>query len=121
MANLKIGAPEWEPSKSPVVVLGAGGAARAVVAALVDVGVPEVRLVNRTLSKAHEVSLSVGGLISVYGWAAANDCLSRASLVVNTTTLGMEGQTPTKINLAGLLSDTVVTDIAYTLLMTSYS
>ena len=72
-------------------------AARADFAALVDVGVPEVRLINRTLSKIQEVSLSLCRRVSVYGWGAANDCLS------------------------GLLSDTVVTDIAYTLLMTSYS
>lgn len=120
MENLKNGAPEWEPSKSSVVVLGAGGAARAVVAALVDAGVPEVRLVNRTLSRAQEVSLSVGGPISVYGWGQANDCLFGASLVVNTTTLGMEGQPPMQIDLAGLPSDAVVTDIVYTPLMTPF-
>ena len=120
MENLKNGAPEWEPSKSSVVVLGAGGAARAVVAALVDVGVPEIRLINRTLSRAHEVSLSVGGPVSVYGWSEANECLSGAGLVVNTTTLGMQGQPPMQINLGGLPSDTVVTDIVYTPLMTPF-
>ena len=118
MENQKTGAPECEPSKSPVVVSGARGAARAVAAALVDVRAPKVRLVNCTLSKAQKVSLSVGGPVSVYWWATANDCLSGASLVVNTTTLGMEGQPPTKTNLVGLLLDTVVTDIVYSPLMT---
>ena len=101
---------------NPVVVLGTGCAALAVVA-----GVPKARLINHTLLKPQEVSLSVGGPVSAYGCAAANDCLSGASLVVNTTTLDMEGHPLMQINLAGLLSDTVVTDIAYTLLMTSYS
>ena len=120
MEKLKTVTPEWEPSKSPVVALGAGGAARAAVAALVDVVVPDVRLINRTLSKAQEVSLSVGGPVSAYGRAEANDCLFGASLIVNTTTLGMEGQPPMQINLAGLLSETVVTDIVYTTLMTLF-
>jgi len=120
MENLKTGAPEWEPSKSPVIVLGARGAARAVVAALVDVVEAEVRLINRTLSKVQKVSLSVGGSVSAYGRAEANDCLSGASLVVNTTTLGMESQPHMQINLAGQLSDMVVTDITYTPLMTPF-
>ncbi len=118
MENLKSGAPEWNASAGPCVVLGAGGAARAVVAALVDAGVPEVRLVNRTRSRAETVAEAIGGPISVHGWAEASDLLDGSTLVVNTTTLGMQGQPPMTLDLDALPTDGIVTDIVYTPLIT---
>ena len=116
--NLRSTVPEWEASRSPVVVLGAGGASRAIVASLIDAGVPEVRLVNRTISKARDVSVFLGGPISVYSWDQASLCMQDASMIVNTTTLGMSGQPPLEIDLSALSDGAVVNDIIYTPLIT---
>lgn len=118
LENLKNGAPDWDASKGPCVVLGAGGAARAVVAALVDGGVADVRLINRTLERAQKVAGEIGGPISVYGWNKASELLDGAALVVNTTTLGMAGQPPMELDLEVLGNEAVVTDIVYTPLIT---
>lgn len=118
MENLKRGAPDWSASSGPCVVLGAGGAARAVVAALVDAGVPEVRLVNRTRARAESVATAIGGPILVYGWDEASELLDGARLVVNTTTLGMENQPPMNLVLDALPAGGIVTDIVYTPLIT---
>ncbi len=120
MENLKDHVPEWQPEAGPSVVLGAGGAARAVVASLVDAGVPEVRLVNRTLSRAQALIETIGGPISIYGWDDANALIAGANLVVNTTTLGMKGQPPMDLVLNNLLSGAVVTDIVYAPLLTPF-
>lgn len=118
MENLKEGATDWEPKSGPCVVLGAGGAARAVVASLVDAGVPEVRLVNRTLSRAQNLSDSIGGPVSVYNWSEASALLDQATLLVNTTTLGMAGQPPMELDMDVASEDLIVTDIVYTPLIT---
>ncbi len=116
--NLRTSFRGWNISKLPVVVLGAGGASRAIVASLVDEGVSEVRLVNRTTSKAKELSDAIGGPISVHNWNQANDCLCGASLMVNTTTLGMHGTLPVNLDLSVLADNAVVTDIVYSPLTT---
>ena len=116
--NLRSKAPEWEASKFPVVVLGAGGASKSVVASLIDAGVPEVRLVNRTLSRAKALSSSMDGPITLFGWEQASDFLRGASLVVNTTVLGMTGQPPLNIDLSFLSTNTLVADTVYTPLTT---
>ena len=114
ITNLRQGAPGWRPESGPALVLGAGGAARAVVAALVAAGVPEVRLHNRTAAKAEALARDIGGPVRVVGEPA----LSGAALLVNTTTLGMAGQPPLDLDLAGLPRGAVVTDIVYTPLIT---
>ena len=116
--NLKSKAPEWEASKFPVVVLGAGGASKSIVASLIDAGVPEVRLVNRTLSNAKALSSSMDGRISLFDWEQASDFLGGSSLVVNTTVLGMTGQPPLNIDLSFLSANSLVADIVYTPLTT---
>jgi shikimate dehydrogenase len=118
LENLYRGAPAWQPQAGPAVVLGAGGAARAVCAALVDAGVPEIRLVNRSLPRAEQVAADIGGMISVMGWDDAAGALDGAALLVNTTTLGMTGQPPLPIDLAALPTHAVVSDIVYAPLMT---
>jgi shikimate dehydrogenase len=118
LENLKSGAPHWRSDAAPAVVLGAGGAARAVVAALVDGGAPEVRIVNRTLSRAEALAAELGGALSAHGWDRRDQALSEAGLLVNTTTLGMTGQPPLELDLAGLPADAVVTDLVYAPLIT---
>ena len=116
--NLKSGAPGWTPDNSTAVVLGAGGAARAIVAALLDGGVKELRLVNRTQSRAESLKDDIGGAIVVVPWSDRTKALEGAGLLVNTTTLGMTGEEPLEIHLSPLPADAIVTDIVYAPLIT---
>ena len=94
--NLRQGAPNWDPTAGPAVVLGAGGAARAVVVALTDAGVPEVRIANRTRDKADALADDLGGPITAVDWQAREHALAGANLLVNTTSLGMAGHDPAR-------------------------
>jgi len=111
--NLKAGAPDCHFQNGPAVVLGAGGAARAIVAALVDEGVPEIRIVNRTKSRALEVARDIGGNVSAVLWDQREAALENSALLVNTTVLGMVGKPPLELPLENLPVDTLVTDIVY--------
>ncbi|WP_417262429.1 shikimate dehydrogenase [Celeribacter sp.] len=117
--NLRCNA-EWDPKSGPAAVLGAGGAARAVIASLLDVGVPEIRLANRTRTRSDALRAEFGTKISVVEWVNACDMLKGARTVVNTTALGMKGQPELKIPFDHLNSDAVVTDIVYTPLRTAF-
>ncbi len=118
MENLKSGAPEWSADKGPAVVIGAGGAARAVAAALLDAGAPELRLANRTPAKAEALAGDIGGAIHIVPWEDRASALADAQLLVNTTTLGMTGEDPLDLDLGPLPPETVVTDIVYAPLIT---
>ena len=111
--NLKARSSDWNPQSGPVVVLGAGGACRAIVAALVDAGVPEIRLVNRTKSRTLEVARDIGGNISAILWEQREAALEDSALLVNTTVLGMVGKPSLKLSLEKLPRNTLVTDIVY--------
>ena len=119
MENLKFGAPGWTADDSTAVVLGAGGAARAIVAALLDGGVKELRLVNRTQSRAESLKDDIGGAITVVPWADRTEALEGTGLLVNTTALGMTGEESLEIHLAPLPAGAVVTDIVYAPLTTA--
>jgi len=106
------------PRGARCVLLGAGGAARAIVVSLLDAGVPEIRLVNRTTRRAEEIAEAVGGPIKVLPWEARADALTDAALLVNGTTLGMAGQQPLALELAKLPTSAVVYDIVYVPLLT---
>lgn len=116
--NLRSGAPGWTAADGPALVIGAGGAARAVVASLLDEGAPRVWLVNRTRARADELAADIGGAIETADWVSRETLLEGAALVVNTTTQGMAGQPPLELNLRALPGSAVVTDIVYTPLMT---
>lgn len=113
MAHLRATVPRWRPETAPAVVLGAGGAARAICVALLDAGVPELRLLNRTRGRADALAAELGGAIVVHEWANAAKSLDDAGLLVNTTTLGMHGQPPLDLSLARLPPTAVVDDIVY--------
>jgi shikimate dehydrogenase len=83
MENLRGGVPGWSPKTGPAVILGAGGAARAVAVALLDGGVPEIRIVNRTIDRAERLSEDIGGPFRVYHWADRAAALGDAALLVN--------------------------------------
>jgi len=118
MENLRAGAPAWSPQAGPAVILGAGGAARAIAVALLDGGVPEIRIVNRTSDRANQLSKDIGGPFRVYGWADRASALGDAALLVNTTTLGMSGQPALELALDRLPTMAVVNDIVYSPLET---
>lgn len=118
LENLRAGCPGWRPEAGPAVVLGAGGAARAVVAALLDAGCPQVRLTNRTRDRAAELAADLGGAIEVVAWEERSAALADAGLLVNTTTLGMTGAPPLDLALEALPASALVTDIVYAPLVT---
>ena len=113
-------APAWSPGAGAAVVLGAGGAARAIVAALLDAEVREVRLVNRTRARAEALAGDMAdSRLRVEDWSARAELLAGARLLVNTTSLGMAGQPPLELALDALPADAVVDDIVYTPLETA--
>ncbi|WP_371224816.1 shikimate dehydrogenase [Roseovarius sp. 2305UL8-3] len=116
--NLKQSAPGWNPKAGPAAVLGAGGAARAVVASLLDVGVPEILISNRTRVRAEALQSEFGKRLRVYDWVQAGNMLEEAATVVNTTSLGMMGKPPLRVPLDGLRKGALVTDIVYAPLKT---
>ncbi len=118
MANLRAGAPDWDPADGPAVVFGAGGAARAVLQALAEAGVPEILLTNRTRTRADHLKEEFGQRITVVDWVQAGNVIEDAELVVNTTSLGMQGQPELRVPLDGLQPGAVVTDLVYAPLQT---
>jgi shikimate dehydrogenase len=120
IANLRQEAPGWVPSAGPAVVFGAGGAARAVVAALIEVGVPEIRITNRTRARAEALRSDFGAKIHVHDWVQAGNLLDDATTVVNTSALGMTGKPEFKVPLDALNPKALVTDLVYTPLRTAF-
>ncbi|WP_298858961.1 shikimate dehydrogenase [uncultured Sulfitobacter sp.] len=116
--NLKAGAPQWNPRSGPAAVLGAGGAARAVISSLLEAGVPEIMLSNRTRVRADKLKQDFGSRIRVYEWVQAGNMIDDADLLVNTTSLGMIGKSELRVPLDGLRSSTIVTDLVYAPLKT---
>lgn len=118
--NLRNGAPKWQPKSGPAVVFGAGGASRAVIASLIEVGAPEIRLSNRTRNRADILQKEFGAKVKVYDWVKAGNMMDGAATVVNTTSLGMVGKPEFRIPLDGLPSTAVVTDLVYAPLDTPF-
>ena len=118
LENLKTGAPGWSARSGPAAVLGAGGAARAVIASLLDAGVPEILLSNRTRVRAEKLKSDFGSRLRIFDWVQAGNMLDHAALVVNTTSLGMIGKGELRVPLDGLRKDSVVTDLVYAPLKT---
>ncbi|MDG1290107.1 MAG: shikimate dehydrogenase [Lentibacter sp.] len=116
--NLRQKAPDWDPKAGPAAILGAGGAARAVIAALVEVGVPEILISNRTKARAEKLKADFGKRLRVVDWVQAGNMLEEATTVINTTSLGMVGKPPLRVPLDGLQKGTLVTDLVYAPLMT---
>jgi shikimate dehydrogenase len=118
--NLRERACGWNAAAGPALVLGAGGAARAVVVALLDAGAPEVRLANRTRARAEALAGAVGGAVSVVDWAQADGAADGAMTLVNTTSLGMVGQPPLELSLDAAPPEALATDAVYAPLVTPF-
>ncbi len=121
--NLRQSVPGWQPEAGPALLIGAGGTARAVAVALLEAGVPEITIVNRTASRAEALALKLGtlelgGQIKVGLWHDRPRLLGRAALLVNTSSLGLAGGPALELDLAALAPRAIVADVVYTPLQT---
>jgi len=106
-------APDWRADAGPIVVIGAGGGARAVVYSLAERGAREIRLLNRTLARAQALQNEFGGPIKALPWEERHAALADAAMLVNTTSQGMVGNPPLELSLDRLPTSALVTDIVY--------
>lgn len=118
--NLRQNAPEWDPKSGPALVIGAGGAARAIVWALLNEGVPSVRLANRTRIRAENLADHFGAKVEVIEWSKVSEAMGGVATIVNTTSLGMEGQPELRVNFDNAEPNALVTDIVYVPLITPF-
>jgi shikimate dehydrogenase len=118
--NLRQSQPGWRADAGPVVVLGAGGGSRAVCYALAQEGAKEIRLINRTFSRAKGIADEFGGPIKASSWETRHDVLDGAAMVVNATSQGMAGQPALDIRLDKLPKSALAADIIYTPLETPF-
>lgn len=116
-ANLDSHGKSWRDANT-ALVLGAGGAARAIVHALQEAGIAEIRIANRTVARATELADTFGGPASAHPWTAVTELIPSSELLINTTSMGMTGQPPLDIDISRLPSKAVVTDIVYSPLET---
>jgi shikimate dehydrogenase len=116
--NLDACAPGWDRSLSKTVVLGAGGAARAVIHGLLTRGAQSIVVINRTASRANALRERFGDRLRVASWTELNGQIGDAALLVNTTTLGMHGQRPLTADLGRLPGHAIVADLVYVPLVT---
>lgn len=117
LANLDAAAPGWNRTDR-AVILGAGGASRAIIQAVRDRGVGEIHVVNRTVARAQELADRFGPKVHAHGMEALAEVTKEAGLFVNTTSLGMDGEAAPDFDFSPLASDAVVTDIVYVPLVT---
>jgi shikimate dehydrogenase len=111
--NLRTAEPAWTASRGPVVIVGAGGAARAILVALLDDGAPEICVINRTAGRAAALAAEFGARIKPIDWSERCTVLTGAALLVNTTSQGMHGEAALDLPLDRLPSDALVNDVVY--------
>jgi shikimate dehydrogenase len=113
LANLDEQAPDWRECANVASVLGAGGAARAVISGLLSRKIEKLNIVNRTPARAQSLAAHFGDRVSAQEWTDLPALLKQTGLLVNTTSLGMAGQPPLNVDLAPLNADAIVADIVY--------
>lgn len=118
LANLDAGAPGWDRELESAIVLGAGGASRAILAGLLDRGVGRIDLLNRSPARAEALATEFGNGVHPGALSEFAARAQAAGLVVNTSSVGMDGTAFKDVDLAALQPGAVVTDIVYTPLIT---
>ena len=113
MQSLVDAQPSWRANTGPAYVVGAGGAARAVIASLIEHGAPEIRLSNRSADKARDLAQEFGPSVNAIAWEDRHDAAAGVSLLVNTTNQGMHGQPPLDLSLDQLPISALVSDVIY--------
>ncbi len=116
--NLDACAPDWDAHGGTAVVLGAGGAARAVVYGLLERGAPRIVVINRTPARAQALQEWFGPRVGIAAWDERDQCLAEATLLVNATKLGMPGQPELVLDIARLPANAAVADLVYVPLAT---
>lgn len=116
--NIKCNTLNFDFTKGKAVIFGAGGAANAIIYALLQEGVPEIIITNRTKEKAQKLTAFNPDKITIADWEKRDDALDNANLIVNTTSLGMAGNHPLEIDLNKAPAHALVTDIVYAPLVT---
>jgi shikimate dehydrogenase len=111
--SLRDADPRWRPDSGPILVLGAGGASRAVVASLAAQGAKEIRVCNRTTGKAQEIAAAVGNVVKVVPWDQREAALDGIAMLANATSLGMAGKPPLSMPLDRLPAHAIVGDLIY--------
>lgn len=120
MTYLALKAPRWAKRNAPVLILGAGGAARAIVHGFLEAGAARVRVCNRSAARSEDLVGHFGPRVEACGWDIRVEAAREASVIVNTTTLGMKGAGDPDIDFASVHPDTVVSDIVYVPLETAF-
>jgi shikimate dehydrogenase len=118
ISALDAAAPAWDRRTSEAIVLGAGGAARAVIYGLIERAIPRIHVVNRTLTKAEALRERYGAAVAPATWDELPALLARAQLLTNATSLGMHDNPPLEIDITAMPSGSVVSDIVYVPLTT---
>ena len=113
IGSLDAAAPGWDRRASTAVVLGAGGASRAIVYGLIERGIGTIHVANRTVERAEEFRAQFGASIQPVRWEDLSRVMDGAGLLVNTTSLGMAGEPALELDIGGLAADAVVSDIVY--------
>jgi shikimate dehydrogenase len=120
MANLDASAPDWRQHTGHIVVLGAGGSARAVVYGFLEAGMGDIRIFNRSANRAAEIVRHYGERVAAFPWDVRNEHLAEAAVIVNTTTLGMNGVGSPGVDLARAQKNAIVADLVYVPLATDF-
>jgi shikimate dehydrogenase len=118
--SLRDNKPDWRADAGPILVLGAGGSARAVVVALLENGARQIRIANRTAEKAQAIATEFGAAVTAVSWAERNAAMEDLALLVNCTDQGMIGKPALDVGLAQLAPSTLVADLIYTPLETPF-
>lgn len=103
----------WKTTAGPITVVGAGGAARAIIVSLIENGARDIRLVNRSFDKAHDMAQELGPQVQAVAWGERHGALAEVNLLVNTTNQGMHGENALDLQLDQLPVEALVSDIIY--------
>lgn len=120
LSSVREAVPDWNAETGAALVLGAGGAARAIVSALVSAGVPEIRIANRTRQKADMLAEHFGGRVTASEWARLGEASQDVAMIVNTTALGMVGKPTLQVPLQSCAPGCLAIDIVYNPLETAF-
>lgn len=120
MTHLAASAPAWRKVDRPIVLIGAGGAARAIAYGLVEARVGEIRVVNRTRARAEQLARQFGSQVRVYDWERLGEATRDAGVIVNTTTIGMKGEGTLPIDWRMPAPGCIAADIVYVPLLTPF-